>query len=228
MDVDEIKEGKHEDEESEVEELIKCNHPPNFIPDQDEAEMDDIEDCVEIDPYLLNKEELSISTSTTISSTLTETTIREFLDKDEQIEKDSTPNPMVNDLSNPEKLVMSPNSIMNNSCFETLFGRSNAELSSFENSYKQFELLPCNQIIELNYINSWTLYFDISRNEHGANVGCLLIDPCNNQTYLVVQLEFGCTDTEAEYETLIQGLRKAINMNVKYIEVFGGSQKVIK
>ena len=37
MDVDEIEEEKHEDEESEVEELIKGNHPPNFIPDQDES-----------------------------------------------------------------------------------------------------------------------------------------------------------------------------------------------
>ena len=75
MDVDEIGEEKHEDEESEIEKLIKGNHPPNFIPDQDEAEMDEMEDCVEIDPYFLNKEELSISTSTTISSTLMETTI---------------------------------------------------------------------------------------------------------------------------------------------------------
>ena len=55
-----------------------------------------MEDCIEIDPYLLNKE-LSISTSTTISSTLTETPIEESLNKDEQIEKESTPNPMVND-----------------------------------------------------------------------------------------------------------------------------------
>ena len=102
MNVDEIEEEKHEDKESEVEELIKGNHPPNFIPDQDVAEMDDMEDCIEIDSYLLNKD-LSISTSTTIASTLTKTTIREFLDNDEQIEKDSTPNPMVNHLSNPEK-----------------------------------------------------------------------------------------------------------------------------
>ena len=129
MDVDEIEEKKQKYEGSEVKELIKCNHPPNFIPDQDEAEMDDMEDCVDIDPYLLNKEDLSISTSTTTSSTLTETTIKEFLDKDEQIEKDSTPDPMVNDLSNPGELVMSLNSIIDNSCFETFFGRSNAKLS---------------------------------------------------------------------------------------------------
>jgi hypothetical protein len=114
MDVDEIKKKKYEDEESEVEELIKGNHLPNFIPDQDKAKMDDMEDCMEIDSYLFNKEELSISTSTTISSTLMEATIEEFLDKDEQIEKESTPNPMVNDLSNPRKLVMSLNFIIDN------------------------------------------------------------------------------------------------------------------
>ena len=50
----------------------------------------------------------------------------------------------------------------------------------------------------------------------------------HKSTYLDVQLEPRCTDTVAKYETLIQGLKKAMNMNVKYIEVFGGSQKVIK
>ena len=65
-------------------------------------------------------------------------------------------------------------------------------------------------------------------NQYGEDVGCLLIDPYSNRTYLVIQLEPGCTNIVAEYETLIQGLRKAINMNVKYIEVFGDSQKVIK
>ena len=139
--------------------------------------MDDMEDCIEIDSYLLNKENHSTSKSTTIASTLTKTTIEEFLDKDEQIEKESTPNPMVNDLINPEKLVMSLNSIINNSCFETFFGRSNAELSSFANSYKQSKLLSCKQIAELNHINSWTLYFDISRNKRGTDAGYLLIHP---------------------------------------------------
>ena len=70
--------------------------------------------------------------------------------------------------------------------------------------------------------------FNISRSEYGVDVAFLLIDLCGNQTYLVVQLELGCTDTIVEYETLIQGLKKAINMDVKYIEVFGDSQIVIK
>ena len=139
-------------------------------------------------------------------------------------EKDSIPNPMVNDSSNPNKLVISPNSIIDNSFFETFFGRSNVELSSFANSYKQSELFPCNQIAELN----WTLYFDISRNKHGTDAGCLLIHPCGKRTYSVIQLEPGYIDIVVGYETLIQGLKKAIIMNVKYIEVFGGSQLVIK
>ena len=96
-------------------------------------------------------------------------------------------------------MVMSPNSIIDNSCFETFFGRSNVELSSFANSYKQYELLPCNQIVELDcklvdisftnsctlFTNSqsWTLYFDISRNEFGVDVVFLLIDPYGNRTY---------------------------------------------
>ena len=77
-----------------------------------------------------------------------ETSTKEFLGKDEQTEKDSTPNPMLNDSSNPDKLVLSLNSIIDNSCFETFFGRSNVELSSFANSYKQSKLLPYNQIVE--------------------------------------------------------------------------------
>ena len=81
------------------------------------------EDCMGIDYNLLSKEDHSTSNSTTIASTPTETSTKEFLEKDEQTEKDSTPNPMVNDSSNPEKLIMSPNSIIYNFCFETFFGR---------------------------------------------------------------------------------------------------------
>ena len=122
------------------------------------------EECMGIDYNLLSKEEHSTSNSTTIASTPTKTSTEEFLEKDEQTEKDSIPNPMVNNSSNPDKLVMSPNSIIANSFFETLSSRSNDELSSFANSYKQSQLLPCNQIVKIDCTNTWTLYFDISRN----------------------------------------------------------------
>ena len=57
---------------------------------------------------------------------------------------------MVNDSSNPNKLVMSYNSIIDNSCFKTLFGRQYVDLSSFADSYEQSELLHLTQIVELD------------------------------------------------------------------------------
>ena len=140
---------------------------------------------------------------------------------------------MVNDSNNLQKLVMSSNSLINNSCFKKFFGRSNDELSSSKNSYKQSKFLHCTHIakldctlVDISFNNSctiftnprsWTLYFAISRNEYGVDTGCLLVDLYRNRTYLAIQLEPVCTDTIVEYETLIQGLRKAINMNAKYI-----------
>ena len=72
------------------------------------------------------------------------------------------------------------------------------------------------------------MYFDVSRNAHGVDVGCLLIDPSGIRTYLSCHLESKCTNNNAKYEALIQGLKKAIDLKVKSIEVFGDSRLVIK
>ena len=112
-------------EEENYEELKEGKHPPNLNLVWDETELDNMDvdvmkdDCVGTD-YRLWKKEYH---STTIASTPTKTSIEEFLEKDEQNEKDLIPNPMVNYLSNPNKLVMSPNSIIDNSCFATFSGR---------------------------------------------------------------------------------------------------------
>ena len=85
-----------------------------------------------------------------------------------------------------------------------------------------------NHCTQLNNHNLWTLYFDTSRNTQGEDVGCLLIDPCGIQNYLSCHLESKCTNNDAKYEALIQGLRKEIDLKVKSIEVFGDSRLVIK
>ena len=41
-------------------------------------------------------------------------------------------------------------------------------------------------------------------------------------------LEFDCMNNIIEYEALIQGLRKALDLQAKYIEVFGDSQIVTR
>ena len=79
-------------------------------------------------------------------------------------------------------------------------------------------------LLELTGPNIWTLYFDGSKNKEGAGVGCLLIDPHVNKTMIACHLEFECTNNVVEYEALKQGIRKALDLQVKCIEVFGESQ----
>jgi ribonuclease HI len=85
-----------------------------------------------------------------------------------------------------------------------------------------------NTCTQLTNHNLWTLYFDVSRNKHGEDAGCLLIHPCGIRTYFSCHLESKCTNNDAKYEALTQGLRKAIDLKVKSIEVFGDSQLVTK
>ena len=54
------------------------------------------------------------------------------------------------------------------------------------------------------------------------------MDPCNIHTYFSYHLESKCTNNDAKYETLIEGLRKAIDLKVKIIEGFGDSRLLIK
>eukprot|EP00253_Pinus_taeda_P010508 PITA_10508 len=56
----------------------------------------------------------------------------------------------------------------------------------------------------------------------------MLISLEGDKTMLTCRLEFDCTNNIAEYEALVQGLYKAIGLNVKYLQVFGDSEIVIR
>eukprot|EP00253_Pinus_taeda_P009467 PITA_09467 len=45
---------------------------------------------------------------------------------------------------------------------------------------------------------------------------------------LTCKLEFDCTNNTAEYEALVRGLYKEIGLNIKYLQVFGDSEIVVK
>ena len=53
--------------------------------------------------------------------------------------------------------------------------------------------------------------------------GCVLIDPEKNKHFLSCRLEFECTNNTTEYEALVQGLKKAIEL-----KVYGDSEIVVK
>ena len=48
-----------------------------------------------------------------------------------------------------------------------------------------------------------------------SGVGCVLIDPEKNKYFLSCRLEFECTNNTAEYEALVQGLKKTMELKVK-------------
>ena len=55
-----------------------------------------------------------------------------------------------------------------------------------------------------------------------------MIDPKKNKHFLSCRLGFECTNHTAEYEALIQGLRKAIELKVEKLKVYGDSEIIVK
>ena len=74
----------------------------------------------------------------------------------------------------------------------------------------------------------WILYFDGSKTLEGSGDGCVLIDPEKNKHFISCILEFKCTNNIAEYEELVQGLKKAIELKVKNLKVYGDSEIIVK
>jgi ribonuclease HI len=67
-----------------------------------------------------------------------------------------------------------------------------------------------------------------SKSKEGAGAGCIIIDPAGNKTLLACRLEFECTNNIAEYEALLQGLRKSLDMSIQNLVVFGDSEIVVR
>ena len=66
------------------------------------------------------------------------------------------------------------------------------------------------------------------QNLEGSGVGCVLVDPKKNKHFLSCRLEFECTNNTGEYEALVQGLRKAIELKVESLKVYGDSEIIVK
>jgi ribonuclease HI len=73
----------------------------------------------------------------------------------------------------------------------------------------------------------WTLYFDGSAMKTGAGAGLLFISPLGEPMRYVVRLHFPASNSMAEYEALLCGLRIAIETGIKCLDVRGDSQLVI-
>jgi ribonuclease HI len=73
----------------------------------------------------------------------------------------------------------------------------------------------------------WTMYFDRSLMKTRAGVGLLFISPLGVHMRYVIRLHFLASNNVAEYEALIMGLRIAIELGVRHLDVRGDSELVI-
>jgi ribonuclease HI len=64
--------------------------------------------------------------------------------------------------------------------------------------------------------------------QEGSRAGCILIDPKGKQNFLSYGLEFECTNNTVEYESMIQGINKTIELNVKELKVFRDSEIIVR
>jgi hypothetical protein len=83
----------------------------------------------------------------------------------------------------------------------TFFGNFMTEISSITDPGKQSEITTYTQTPAFPNMPStvddaqiWSLYFDGSKSKEGAGVGCVLIDPTGNKTFIACRLEFECTN----------------------------------
>ncbi|KAL6288367.1 hypothetical protein ACE6H2_005877 [Prunus campanulata] len=78
--------------------------------------------------------------------------------------------------------------------------------------------------IEKNY---WTMYFDSSSTEARSWAGVMIESPQGQRWQFAFQLDFKCTNNQAEYEALIIGLEILKEMKATRVLVYGDSQLVI-
>jgi hypothetical protein len=141
----------------------------------------------------------------------------------------------VTDLNDPNEPYTPPADSPEVQGMDTYFGNFIAEVSPIKNPQQRSEIKAFTQptasiqkSCEPDKNQIWSLYFDGSKSKEGAGAGCIIIDPTGNKTLLACRLEFECTNNIAEYEALLQGLRKALDMHIQNLIVFGDSEIVVR
>jgi ribonuclease HI len=118
---------------------------------------------------------------------------------------------------------------------DTFFSKFTAEVSPITNLEQQSKIMAYMQPIasiqqshEPDGNQIWSLYFDSSKSKEGVGASCIIIDLVGNKTLMACRLEFECTNNTAKYEALLQGLRKALDMNIQNLVAFGDSEIVVR
>jgi len=95
-------------------------------------------------------------------------------------------------------------------------------LVDFVTEWTDSQLPPAQVQAEL-----WTMYFDGSLIKTGARVGLLFISPLGIHMRYIIRIHFAASNNVAEYEALVNGMKIAIELGVRRLDVRGDSQLVI-
>ena len=73
----------------------------------------------------------------------------------------------------------------------------------------------------------WNMVFDGASNALGNRIGVLIISPKGCHTPFTTRLSFDCTNNMAEYEACIMGIKAAIDLRIKILNLYEESALVI-
>ena len=91
-------------------------------------------------------------------------------------------------------------------------------LADFIAEWTEVQMPPT--IVDQEY---WTMYFDGSLRKNGAGAGIVFISPLGVRMRYMVRLHFPSSNDTAEYEALINGLRIAVELGIRRLDVRGDS-----
>ena len=86
-----------------------------------------------------------------------------------------------------------------------------------------FEWTDMQTPILVDHPTHWTMYFNGSLILNGARAGIYFISPSGDKLRYVHRLHFLASNNIAEYEAALHGLRIAIELSVKCLQVYGNS-----
>ena len=72
----------------------------------------------------------------------------------------------------------------------------------------------------------WILFIDGSSNQHDCGSGLIIQTPSGEQMEYAIRIGFKATNNEAEFETLLAGLKVAVELGAEFLDVFSDSQLV--
>ena len=81
--------------------------------------------------------------------------------------------------------------------------------------------------VEERKLDLWTMYFDGAVNVCGNGASAMIISPDNKHYLVSVKLQFRCINNTAKYEACILGLKAALELNIKKIDMYGDSMLII-